>query len=149
TMPSREWVRWSVASLVLLTVAGGAFVVARRTAPSLSPPTYRPLTFRRGTITGARFSPDGKTVYYSAAFGNEPSRVFVTHLERPDTKPLDLAPGFLLSVSTKDELLVLLTNEPGAYGALGTLVRVPAVGGTPRPLVENAVYADWAPDADR
>jgi serine/threonine protein kinase len=146
---SRKWIAWTFASIALAAVAVGSFVTARQTAPDLASPSYRPLTFRRGVITGARFSPDGKTVYYSFAFGAEPSRVFVTHLERTESEPLALPPAFLLSVSAKDELAVLLTNERNAYNSQGTLARMPAVGGTPHPLIDNVTYADWAPDGER
>ena len=44
---------------------------------------------------------------------------------------------------------MLLTNERASYSSPGTLARVPAVGGTPRQLVERATYGDWAPDGER
>jgi hypothetical protein len=145
---SRKPLLWILAPLTLAAVAVGSFVAARQTA-RLSPPSYRPLTFRRGIITGARFGPDGKTVYYSVAYGAEPSRVFATHLERTESEPVKVPPGFLMSVSSKDELAVLLTNGRNASQSLGTLVRVPALGGTPRALIEDASYADWAPDGEQ
>ena len=106
------------------------------------------LTFKRGIITGAKFSPDGQTIYYSAAIGSEPSRVFVTRLDSTASEPLKLPPAMLLSVSRKGELAVLLTNGRNAANSAGTLARVPALGGTPRPLTE-VVDADWAPDSER
>ncbi len=146
----RGWARWTVALLTAAAIAAASFVVGRQTTDTrLVLPSYRPLTFQRGSITGARFGPDGKTVYDSAAYGDEPSRVFVTHLERIESKLLDVPPGFLLGVSSKNELALLLTNERAAYGVRGTLARVPAVGGTPRHLVDDAMYADWAPDGER
>jgi Tol biopolymer transport system component len=145
---SRKARLWILASVTLAAVSVGSFVAARQTA-RLSPPSYRPLTFRRGIITGARFGPDGKTVYYSVAYGAEPSRVFVTHLERTESEPVKVPPGFLLSVSSKDELAVLLTNGRNASNSVGTLVRVPALGGTPRALIEDVSFADWAPDGEQ
>jgi serine/threonine protein kinase len=145
---SRKPLLWILAPLTLAAVAVGSFVAARQTA-RLSPPSYRPLTFRRGIITGARFGPDGKTVYYSVAYGAEPSRVFATHLERTESELVKVPPGFLMSVSSKDELAVLVTNGRNASNSLGTLVRVPALGGTPRALIEDASYADWAPDGEQ
>jgi Tol biopolymer transport system component len=145
----RGWVRWAVALAAAAGIATASFIAGKQTTGTQLLPSYRPLTFQRGTITGARFSPDGKTVYYSAAYGEEPSRVFVTHLERSESKPLDVPPGFLLGVSSKNELALLLTNERASYAARGTLARVPAVGGTPRHLVDDALYADWAPDGER
>ncbi len=143
------WMRRAIALAVVSALMAATFVVARRTArPAL--PSFRPLTFQRGLVTGARFSPDGRTVYYSAAYGDGPSRVYVTQLDRTESKLLDFAPpGFLLAVSSKGELALLLTSDRGAYSTPGTLARVPAIGGTPRSLVENVTYADWAADGER
>jgi hypothetical protein len=38
----------------------------------VEPPTYRQLTFRRGSIRSARFAPDGQTILYSAAWQGNP-----------------------------------------------------------------------------
>ena len=55
------WVRRAIALAVVSALMAATFVVARRTArPPL--PSFRPLTFQRGLVTGARFSPDGRTV---------------------------------------------------------------------------------------
>jgi hypothetical protein len=143
------WMRRAIALALVSAVVAATFVVARRTARPVLP-SFRPLTFQHGVVTGARFSPDGRTVYYSAAYGEGPSRVYVTQLDRTESKLLDFAPpGFLLAVSSKNELALLLTSERFAYGAAGTLVRVPAIGGTPRPVAENVTYADWTADGER
>ena len=139
---------WAIGAAVVAAVAAGSFVVARRTAP-VSIPSFRPLTFQRGLITGARFGSDAQTVYYSAAYGSGPSRIYMTRLDRIESKLLDVPPGFLLAVSAKEELAILLTTERVAYAAPGTLARVPAVGGTPRELVENVTYGDWSSDAEQ
>ncbi len=128
--------------------AGAAYLLATRQATN-APPSFRPLTFRQGIITGARFGPDGRTVYYSAAYGGEPSRIFVTRLDGTESAPLDLPPAILLSVSRQNELAVLLTSERNPHNSHGTLARVPALGGTPRPLAEDAIDADWAPDGEQ
>ena len=142
---SRHRLPWAAA--ILATGVAG-YALAQFTA-DVSVPSYKPLTFQRGTITGARFGPDGKTIYYSAAYGAEPSRVYQTHVDRPESKLLDIPPGFLLGVSSKLELVVLLTSERATYAVPGTLVRVPANGGTPRALIEGAIYGDWGPDGEQ
>jgi dipeptidyl aminopeptidase/acylaminoacyl peptidase len=147
---SRRWLPWVLAPIVLAGVAIGAFVAGTRRVPDQTPPSYLPLTFQRGVITGARFSPDGKTVYYSAAFGSDPSRVFVTHLGNPESQPLNKMPnGFLMSVSNRDELALVLSDERNGGTTDGTLAVVPALGGTPRRIREGVSFADWAPDGDR
>src|SRR5262245_58876641 len=59
-----------VATAALVGIALGtglAFWLARTPAPSAAS-RYVPLTFRRGTIDGARASPDGSVFFYSAAW---------------------------------------------------------------------------------
>ena len=143
----RRLLGWTAAAAVVAAVAAGAFTWGLRTAP-VSVPSFRPLTFERGIITGARFGSDGKTVFYSMARGAEPSYVYVTRSDRIESRRLEILPGFLLSVSSKDELGVLLTNERATYIAPGTYVRVPAIGGTPRQLVDGVTYADWSADGE-
>ena len=147
----RGWLGWTLAAAVIAAIGIVGFAVGRRTAPATisAIPSFRPLTFQRGAITGAHFGSDGKTVYYSAAYGDGPSHVYMTRQDRVESKRLDIPTGFLLSASATDELLVLLTNERAAYGVPGTLARVPAIGGTPRQLVENVAYADWSADGER
>jgi eukaryotic-like serine/threonine-protein kinase len=145
----RPWLRFGAFVALLLLAAVTGYAIARQMGSVDEPPAYRPLTFRRGLITGARFSPDGKTIYYSMTQDAEPSRVFVTRLDGADSRPLDLPPGILLSVSSKNELAVLLTTGRNPGTSSGTLVRVPALGGTPRALRDDVFYADWAPDGER
>ena len=148
---ARGWPRrlmWgALAVAAAAVIAVGSFVAGRTGETSL--PSFRPITFQRGVITGARFGPDGRTVYYSAAHGAGPSRIFVTHLEQIESKQLDLPPGFLMAVSARNELALLLTNERASYAVPGTVARVPAIGGTPRHLVDGVLYADWAADGER
>ena len=158
-MSEKKWrLRAGIAALVAATALAG-FLAGRQTTVDQSKaavadldttlPSYRPLTFKRGTVTGARFGADGKTVYYSAAYGAEPSRVYQTHIDRPGSQLMDLPPGFLLGVSSKQELAVLLTDQRATYVSPGLLIRVPAIGGTRREVLEGVTYADWAPDGEQ
>ncbi|HVR28025.1 MAG TPA: protein kinase, partial [Thermoanaerobaculia bacterium] len=147
TRPRHLRVAWIFAALFGAGLIASLIALAR--AASDSAVTYRPLTFRRGIVNGARFSPDGQTVYYSAAYGAEPSRIFATRLEGTESTPIDLPPAMLLSVSPAGELAILLTTQRNQANSLGTLARVPAVGGTPRKVLENVIGAEWAPDGER
>ena len=129
-------------------VAAAAFFAGRSTARS-DLPSFQPLTFRRGTVNGARFAPDGRTIVYSAAWGESASDVFTTRSDGPDSRSLGLPPAILLSVSPKGELAILLTADRNLGTAVGTLARLPMIGGTPRPLSEGVMDADWAPDGER
>ena len=52
---SRRSVRWLAIGLLSAATATAGYLLR----PPTIPPSYRPLTFQRGAVTGARFSPDG------------------------------------------------------------------------------------------
>jgi serine/threonine protein kinase len=110
-------------------------------------PTFTPLTSERGALYDARFTPDGRTVVYSAAWEGRPPEVFSTRVESPVPRSFGFPPGGVQSVSASGEL-ALLRSRPGNVGwpKLGTLARVPFAGGVPRDVLEDAASADWAPD---
>ncbi len=138
--------RWvAVAGALVLAAIGGAWLA--RSLADAAPPRFTQLTFRRGVVTSARFSPDGNTVVYSALWDGKPPEVFSRRLDSPASVSLGLPPSALLSVSSRSELAVLVA-PPGERGVLwvGTLARVPLSGGPLRPLLEGVVDADWSPD---
>jgi eukaryotic-like serine/threonine-protein kinase len=138
----------ALAALAAAIVAAAAFLLGRSTARS-ELPAFQPLTFRRGTVTSGRFAPDGRTIVYSAAWDASVSEVFTTRSERPESRSMGLPPAIVLGVSSKGELAILLTTDRNLGTAVGTLARLPMVGGTPRPLLEQVMDADWAPDGER
>ena len=108
---------------------------------------FRPLTFRDGELFCALFAPDGHTFVYQAAFAGEPSEIFLAREESPDARPLGLRDADLQAVSSTAELAVTLRpRDIGGFIRLGTLARVPLVGGRPRELVDDVFHADWFPD---
>ena len=109
-------------------------------------PTERPLTFRRGYLTGARFAPDGQTVIYSAAWDGKPSEIFTTRIDSPESRPLGIFPAGILAVSSTGEMAISMGCEDRWDPCYGTLARVPLNGGTPREVVEDVGSADWSPD---
>jgi predicted Ser/Thr protein kinase len=139
------WWLVAVAGALVLSAAAGAWVA--RFLAHAAPPRFTQLTFRRGVVTSARFSPDGHTVVYSALWDGRPPEVFSRRLDSPASVSLGLPPSTLLSVSSKSELAVLVAPN-GERGVLwvGTLARVPLSGGPLRPVLENVVDADWSPD---
>jgi len=112
-----------------------------------SEPTFRRLTFQDGTIETARFTPDGQTVVYGAAFHGNRSEIFTTRVEYPESRRVGLAEGQLLAVSRSADLAVQVRREDrGGFIRIGMLARVPLVGGVPRELLGEVCFADWAPD---
>ena len=117
-------------------------------APS-SPPLYRQLTFRRGSIRSARFAPDGQTILYTAAWQGSPVDVFTARPEAPESRSMGLPRTQLMSISANGELAVLLNSQAtGTWVNSGILARAPLVGGAPREVLERVQWADWAPDGN-
>jgi predicted Ser/Thr protein kinase len=107
---------------------------------------YQRLTFREGSITGARFTPDGQTVVYSAGWDGMLPEVFVARVEMPESRAVGIQSD-LLSVASTSELAVLLgTMDAGGFIRFGTLGRVSMLGGVPRRVMDKVTFADWSPD---
>jgi eukaryotic-like serine/threonine-protein kinase len=127
------------AAVVILALAAGAYVGSQAFAPPQ--PTFQRLTYRRGDVQGARFSPDGQTVLFSAQWGGEPLTVFSMRPGSRESRSLGLPQARILSISSSGEMAILLgTTTPG------TLARVPLSGGAPREILESVNDADWSPD---
>jgi serine/threonine protein kinase/Tol biopolymer transport system component len=144
----QAWIAAAVSAVVSLALMGAAYWEGQREglAASISPPTYRQLTFRGGTIRMARFAPDGKTIVYSAAWEGNPTEIYTTRPESPESRTMGLA-AEVLSISADGEMAVLLhSHNVDPYINTGTLGRVPLGGGAPREVLENVQWADWSPD---
>jgi Tol biopolymer transport system component len=136
-----------VAAIVLAaaTLGAGLFLVGRVTKRPPEPPTYKRLTFQRGFIKTARFTPDGKSVLYSAEWDGRPAEIFETRTDLATTRSLGLTGAHLHAVSRNDELAVkkVQTRFGSRYEPLSV---VPRSGSGPRDLLEEVACADWAPD---
>ena len=145
----RGWLAGFLAVLALGAAVAGGFRLGRGAAPAQIP-TYRQITFGRGIVSSGRFTPDGKTVVYSASWDDAASpQVYSVRTDSPESKSLGFPPGQVVGVSSKGELALLLTEGSLYPFGPGTLARVPLSGGTPRPVAEGVVCADWAPDGER
>ena len=144
-MRSRRWRIPLILALVgigLGALAGWSLHAIRQMPVA---PSYRRLTFRRGTVYSARFAPDGQTVVYSAAWEGQPPRIFATRAGSVESRSLSLPDARVLAVSATGELAISIGRET-AWISTGTLARVPLEGGAPRELLENVSLADWSPD---
>jgi hypothetical protein len=133
--------RVAVGVLALLAVAGAAYLLGVRLGAS-PVPEFRQLTFRRGTVESARFSPDGNSVLYGASWEGRPAELYAMRLDGLESRGLGLAPARLLATAP-GEMAVLLRDGKDA----GTLARLPLEGGTPREVLEDVSDADWSRDA--
>ena len=106
------------------------------------------MTFRRGEIVSARFAPDAQTVLYTAAWDSKPIEIFVSRPESPESRPFGLSGAQVLAISGSGEMALSLNSrvlEP--FVRTGTLARVSVAGGAaPREVLEDVLWADWAPD---
>ncbi len=140
---------WLAVALVLAALAvGGAFLAGRATAPNLLDDLRSSrLTFRRGSLAGGRFAPDGRTVIYAAAWDGEPFDLFSVRSDVRESRPLGVPGAGLLAVSSSGELAVALgyRNTIG-FERTGTLARMPLGSAAPREVLEDVGDADWAPN---
>jgi hypothetical protein len=141
-----------VLALATAALLGGAFLLghwrgAARAASQSATPRFTKLTFQRGTVWSARFSPDGQTVVYSARWEPGPLQLFSTRVDSIDARPVGLSDADVLSVSSSAEMAVSVGWTSGTpFSGIGTLARVPLTGGVPREIVAEVSAADWAPD---
>jgi len=137
---------WLLAVCTLVALGAGLFAGKRFfTAGPAEPPFYRQLTFKRGSITSARFAPDGQTILYTAAWQGNAAEMYTARPE--ETRPMGMSRTELMSISANSEMAVLLNNKPmGTFVTVGTLARAPISGGAPRELLEQVQAADFGPD---
>ncbi len=143
----RAWMTAALAAALAVAAAAIGFLLGHRERDTVEV-DYRQLTFRRGTITAARFAPEGGAVVYSALWDGTPSQVFSTSPGSPESRPLGLEGAGLLGISTAGEMAVSLRMGPPVNGfeRVGTLARLPLATSTaPRELMEQVRWADWDP----
>jgi serine/threonine protein kinase/Tol biopolymer transport system component len=136
---------WLVLSLAALALGVAAGMLLQRRLVDSNPPSYQQITFGRGTIRSARFAPDGQTMVYSAAWDDEPLKLFLKHPSSPDSLSLELPSANLLAISRSGEMAIAVdcrSNHPGV--CRGTLARAALTGGAPRDVAEGIQDADWA-----
>ena len=142
----RRTSRLLLAALAVLMLMGSAFLVGGRMANGTLP-SFQQLTFQRGRVLQARFSPDGQTILYSAAWNGQPSDIYTTRAEHPGARSLDLKGGQLLAVSSSGDVALLVkTRSTGTFTDVGTMAIAPLSGGVPHEVLDDVTYADFSPD---
>jgi Tol biopolymer transport system component len=141
----RNLLRIVAAGALGIAAFGAAVFVAERTRDG-SQAAFRQLTFRHGSLRGARLASDGQTVVYSAMWRGTPPQVYVIRPESRQSGSIGLEGSGVFSVSAQGELAVALGCRLNWGECIGTLARVPVTGGTPRELVKDVHVADWGPD---
>ena len=144
--PLSRWLPWAVtAAFVLLSTV--ALFLSQREKPA---PLYTNISFREGTLLGARFSHDGQTIVFSGRWEGEPTQISLARVGSPELRPLGISGAVVASISSSDELAVLLGCEENFFlNCGGTLATVSLAGGSPRTMAEHVAQADWHPDGKR
>jgi Tol biopolymer transport system component/predicted Ser/Thr protein kinase len=142
----RGWLLPAAAALILGAALGLTARGLLQGRPN-SKLQFQRLTYQRGSISSARFAPDGQTVVYGASWDGRPMEIFSTRTEGHESRSLSLASADILSVSSTGEMAVSLNRHfTIGFQTIGTLARVPLGGGAPREILENVQDADWSPD---
>jgi DNA-binding winged helix-turn-helix (wHTH) protein len=135
----RRWIVLAGAAALLALGLGlvvGAVLLRRRPDP---PPTWQRVTFRRGSVSAARFAPGGE-IAYTAAWDGEPFKLYAVQPGAPEARLVTPDSTILASISARGEALSILatpTNE---------LVRSPLAGGAAKVLSNGVLSADASPD---
>jgi hypothetical protein len=140
----RRRVLYALAAATLLVGGIGLGVLLLPRDPA---PTFEQLTFRRGRIGGARFTPGGQAVVYSD--GEHVWRLDVLDSGPTPALPLGHAGSDVLAARAGE--LALSVGRRFVLGErfAGTLALAPVDGGAPRPRAENVEDADWDPSGTR
>ncbi|MDQ6891759.1 MAG: protein kinase [Acidobacteriota bacterium] len=130
----------------LASLAIGFFAGKGRGA--VEPPKFHQLTFRRGTVWSGRFGSDGKSILYSASWDGEPTEIFVSAPESPESRPLGFPGADVLALSSSGDLAMALRSFVSTeFTRTGTLARASATGGgAPREILDGVDFADWGPN---
>jgi len=140
---------FAAALVTLFAVAIGSYIIGQRS--SVRPvPTFRELSFRRGSLLAAKFAPDPRSAIYSASWEGNPEAVFLSSPNSTESRDLGLPETEVLAVSPSGQMAVLrhFTVSPDHFLHRGTLAQVSVGADAPRDLLDNVEDADWAPGQD-
>jgi len=143
---NRRWLVPAIGAATITALIAAVVLLALR--PTVSGPTaINQVTFRNGYIRMARFTPDGQGIVYGAMWDGGPMQLFQGRSDSNDAQPIATDRADLLSISRNGELAVALDRHfVSPWVPVGTVARVPGMGGAPRPVFQEAIDADWSPD---
>ena len=121
----------------ITSTIGWLLAFSRYSAEDLS---LQQLTFRRGVVENARFTPDGATILYGATWDGDRSRTYMLRRDSPESLPLDPVGAIVESIFPSGEQLTRLSSSEK-----DVLATVPITGGAPRPILEDVQSADASP----
>jgi Tol biopolymer transport system component len=125
----------TLAAAAAALAALATYATVRRAGPR-PVPVFQRLTFNRGYLTSARFTPQGQ-VLYTAGWEGRPVAGYAVRLDSLDSRPLSVPADRLVAV--RGDEVAFLTES-------GTLARAPVAGGPVKNVLENVRSADWSAD---
>jgi eukaryotic-like serine/threonine-protein kinase len=132
---------------LLLVAVSCASVLLTRRFTRIALPTFTRLAYRRGSVWSARFSSDGQTVIYSAAWDGSPLQMYSTRTGSRESTPIGPPGVGILAISPSDEMALSRDRHfTASYIQTGTLGREALAGGAPRDILEDVHWADWSAD---
>jgi len=115
--------------------------------PSNATPNFRQLIFGRGYISSARFTPDGQSVVFGAAFYGRPRQIFWTRLDGRSSRNMDLPPADILGIANDGKMAISLGRHNFLqWMTVGTLSEAQFSGGAPHEILDDICDADITPD---
>lgn len=142
----KRWWYGLAAAALLAFGAMAAWNVFLDTRPS-AVSQFRQVTYRRGELDDARFTPDGQNILYTAALEGAEPEIYTVAAKAIGGHSLGIKNARLLAISSRGELAVALSPEPvGAILAPGNLARTFADNGAPKPEIAHVQAADFQPD---
>jgi eukaryotic-like serine/threonine-protein kinase len=135
--PRRRWLLTALGVLAGIAVLGAGLLLVL-SLEKHEPVQYRRITFRKGYIVRARFTPDAHSIIYSAVFDNGPVRTYLAIPGNPDSRDLELPEGMNVEAVSSTQQLALLQQY--------TLSLSSVSGGQARPMLDRVLAADWSPD---
>jgi hypothetical protein len=153
-VPQRATAVFLAVCIGLILSAVGFLVGTNFTSGSPTFPTYTRLTFRPGTVTSARFAPDGDTIVYSAAWEGGRRELFTTRPGSSESRSLNIQDVDILAISNSGEMALALRPPRNLNASFGspetsvpaTLLQTSLAGGAPREVLRDVLFADFAPD---
>jgi eukaryotic-like serine/threonine-protein kinase len=133
----------------LLALVAVRFVQGRQADGAVAPPalpSFRKLTFGRGTIDGARFVPGSRDIAYSARWQGSPSTVYLLREGSVEPRALDTPGALLLATSAQGGAAVMTAPALNNGMIEGPVSLLPLAGGGPREVSRIALNADFAED---
>jgi eukaryotic-like serine/threonine-protein kinase len=140
----RRW--WYVAAIAAAVIVAAAAGWTLSSARPVGNATFHQLTYRRGTLGDARFTPDGKNIVYTAAWETPEPELYTVATDGVEGHPLGIKNARLLAISKSGELAVALAPK-GITNLIvpGDLARTTGTG-APKAEIENVQAADFTPD---